>query len=70
MRVLWLCVTALLLAVPAAAQAVIIVVFTEPMSLEKRTVVLGSPGPDRLLMCPAPPAVGQCKEMPVVRRKR
>ncbi len=58
-----------LLAAPAAADAVIIVVYTEPMSLEQRTVVLGSPGPDRLIHCSAPPAVRQCREVPIKRKR-
>ena len=65
MRVLNAFALVALLAAPAAANAVIIVVYTEPMSLEQRTVVLGSPGPDRLIHCSAPPAVRQCREVPI-----
>ncbi|WP_294171901.1 hypothetical protein [uncultured Sphingomonas sp.] len=58
-----------LLAAPAAADAVIIVVYTEPMSLEQRAVVLGSSGPDRLIHCSTPPAVRQCREVPIKRKR-
>jgi hypothetical protein len=58
-----------LLVAPATADAVIIVVYTEPMSLEQRTIVLGSPGPDRLIHCSAPPAVRQCREVPIKRKR-
>ncbi|MFC7536747.1 hypothetical protein ACFQPG_05120 [Sphingomonas sp. GCM10030256] len=68
MRVLPCITLAALLAIPSVAQAMIVVVFTEPMSLEKRAIVLGSSGPDRLVMCPSPTAVNRCKEVPVVRR--
>jgi hypothetical protein len=57
----------LALAVPGAAHAATIVVVTDPMSLEKRTVVLDTPGPDRLFVCAAPPAVSGCREMPIRR---
>ena len=69
MRVLDAFALVALLAAPAAADAVIIVVYTEPMSLEQRTVVLSSPGPDRLIHCSAPPAVRQCREVPIKRKR-
>jgi len=52
---------------PEAASAATIVVLTDPMSLEKRTVVLDTPGPNRLLVCAAPPAVSGCRELPIRR---
>ncbi len=52
----------------AAAPAVTIIVFVEPMTLERYTTVIATPGRDRLLMCMAPPAVSDCKELPLKRR--
>lgn len=56
-----------LFAVPEMASAATIVIVTDPMTLERRTVVLNTPGPDRLLLCAAPPAVSGCRELPVSR---
>ena len=55
--------------VSEAASAATIVVVTDPMSLERRTVVLNTPGPDRVLLCAAPPAVSGCRELPIERRR-
>jgi hypothetical protein len=52
---------------PGVAHAATIVVVTDPMTLEKRTVVLDTRGPDRLFVCAAPPAVSGCREMPIRR---
>ncbi|MCW3796743.1 hypothetical protein OMW55_02840 [Sphingomonas sp. BN140010] len=56
-----------LVVVPNVASATTIVVMTDPMSLERRTVVLDTPGPDRLFVCAAPPAVSGCRELPIKR---
>ena len=56
-----------LAAAPQNASAATIVVMTDPMSLEKRTMVLDTPGPDRLFVCAAPPAVSGCRELPIKR---
>ena len=55
---------------PQAASAATIVIFTDPMSLDRRTVVLDTPGRDRLVICQAPPALTGCREMPFVRARR
>lgn len=55
------------LLVPSAASAATVVIMTDPMSLERRTVVLNTPGPDRVLLCATPPAVSGCRELPVKR---
>ena len=52
---------------PAAAATIIIL--TDPMTLDRRMVVLESPGPDRFLLCNAPPAIAGCRALPVSRRK-
>ena len=49
-----------LLSFAAAAQATTVIIFVEPMTLERYTRVFDTPGPDRVLMCPAPPATGSC----------
>jgi hypothetical protein len=54
------------------AWAATVIVYTDPMSLARRTIVLDTRGPDRLLMCMAPPADSGCTEYPVrrVRKQR
>jgi hypothetical protein len=59
----------LLPAVPEVASAATILVVTDPMSLERRTVVLDTPGPDRFLLCAGPPAISGCRELPIERRR-
>ena len=59
---------AALLACPRSASAATIVVLTDTMTMERRTVVVNTPGPDRLLFCAAPPAVSGCREIPMGRR--
>ena len=60
---------ALSLAAPEVASARMIVVLTDPMGLERRTVVIETPGPPRVLLCSAPPAVFGCREVPVKSRR-
>ncbi|NJC05620.1 hypothetical protein GGQ97_001413 [Sphingomonas kaistensis] len=45
------------------AQAAKILILTDPMTLERRMVVIDEPGPDRIYMCAMPPAVAGCKEV-------
>ena len=52
---------------PAAAATIIIL--SDPFTLDRRLVVMNTPGPDRVLMCSAPPAMAGCRALPV-RRKR
>jgi hypothetical protein len=47
----------------APAQAAKIVIVTDPMTLERRMVVLDQPGPDRIYVCAMPPAVAGCREV-------
>jgi hypothetical protein len=65
MRKVRLLTAGVLLACSGAAQATTVVVFVEPMTMERYTRVFDTPGPDRLLMCMAPPAVSGCTELPV-----
>lgn len=58
-----------LAAMAGAAQAATVIVYTDPMTMERRTVVLNTPGPDRALMCTAPPALGDCTQIPIRRAR-
>jgi hypothetical protein len=53
----------------SAAQATTVIIYVEPMTLERYTRVFDTPGPDRFLMCPAPPATGSCTELPIKHRR-
>ena len=57
----------LLAATPASAAT--IVVFTNPETMESRTVVLDEDGPDRLFMCMLPPGEAGCQQVKVRRRR-
>jgi hypothetical protein len=60
-----------LLAGIAAAQpahAATIVVFTNPETLEQRTVIVDRRGPDRLYMCMLPPGEAGCHQLPMKRK--
>ena len=57
-----------ILAAPAA-QAATVVVFVNPMTLDKHTEVFNTPGPDRFLMCMQPPGTTGCTELPIRRRR-
>ena len=54
-----------LLACSAVSQAATIIIYIEPVTFERHTRVIDTPGRDRLLMCMAPPAVGGCTEIPI-----
>ena len=45
------------------AQAAKILILTDPMTLERRMVVVDEPGPDRIYMCAMPPAVAGCRDV-------
>jgi len=55
---------AALLACSAAAQATTVIVFVEPMTLERYTRIFDTPGRDRFLMCMAPPSTAGCTQLP------
>jgi len=59
---------AALAATPASAATVI--VYTDPMTMERRTVVLDSTGPDRAFVCMMPPGDAGCREVPIKRGRR
>ena len=54
---------AVLLASAGAAQSATIVIIVEPMTLDHYTKVINTPGPDRVLMCMAPPSTSGCTEV-------
>jgi hypothetical protein len=47
----------------AAAQATTVVIFVEPMTLERYTRVFDTPGRDRVLLCMAPPSTSGCTDV-------
>ena len=47
----------------SAAQATTVVIFVEPMTLERYVKVIDTPGRDRVLMCMAPPATSGCTDV-------
>ena len=47
----------------AAAQATTVVIFVEPMTLERYTKVFDTPGRDRVLLCMAPPSTSGCTDV-------
>ena len=51
------------------ASAATIVVFTNPETMESRTVVVDQDGPDRLFMCMLPPGEAGCQQVKVRRRR-
>ena len=65
MRVAWLILAASLTACASMAQATTFVIFVEPMTLERHMRVFDTPGPDRVLMCMAPPSTSGCTELPL-----
>jgi len=50
-----------------SANAATVVILTDPMTLERQTIVVDRKGPDRVLMCMAPPATSGCTELPMKR---
>jgi hypothetical protein len=69
MRIVRFAIAAALVGSAAAAQATTVVIFVEPMTMERYTRVIDTPGPDRVLVCMAPPAVGGCTEIPIKKRR-
>ena len=63
MRALRIASAAGLLGCAGSAQATTVIVFVEPMTMERYTRVYDTPGPDRVLLCMAPPAEAGCTEL-------
>jgi len=69
MRVLRVALVIAAIAAAPGAQAATVVVFVNPMTLDKHTEVFNTPGPDRFLMCMQPPGMTGCTELPIRRRR-
>ena len=59
-------ISSLVAAIPASAKT--IVVFTNPETMERKTVVVDDEGPDRIFMCMLPPGEAGCHQVKVRRR--
>jgi len=60
------------LAVPAVASpaaAATIVILTDPMTMERRTVVVDPNGPDRAYLCMLPPGQAGCQRLELRRAR-
>ena len=55
-------------AAPSAASAATVIVYTDPMSLSRYTVVYDTPGRDRAYVCMLPPRHGSCHAIPIHRK--
>ena len=58
-----------ILAGASAASATTVIVYTDPMTLARRTLVFDTPGPPRVFLCMAPPAEAGCTPVPVKQRR-
>ena len=63
MRFVRLLTAAVILGLAAAAQATTVVIFVEPMTLDRYVRVFDTTGPDRVLMCMAPPGMSGCTDI-------
>lgn len=52
-----------------AARATVVIVFVNPVTLDKHTEVFNTRGPDRFLMCMQPPGTAGCTELPIRKRR-
>jgi len=57
-----------LLAAPAAAPAATVIIYADPMTLERRAIVIDPNGPPKTYLCMLPPAESGCTEVKVRRR--
>ena len=69
MRLKYIAVGLSFVAFADAASAATIIVYTNPMTLDRRTVVIDTPGPDRAFMCMEPPGNSGCVAIPVKRAR-
>jgi hypothetical protein len=68
-RIARIVVAAAAIACSGAAQATTVIVYVNPMTFEKHTRVIDTPGPDHLLMCMEPPGTAGCTEIPIKKRR-
>jgi hypothetical protein len=69
MRFVRLAFAAVVLGFAAAAQATTVVIYVEPMTLDRYVKVIDTRGPDRVLMCMAPPATSGCTDVTAKARR-
>ena len=55
-------------AAPSAASAATVIIYTDPMSLSRYTVVYDTPGRDRAFVCMLPPRHGTCHAIALNRK--
>ena len=53
---------------PSAASAATVIIYTDPMSLSRYTVVYDTPGRDRAYVCMLPPRHGTCHAIALNRK--
>jgi hypothetical protein len=63
MRAFFSLLPAVLALIATPAHAAKILILTDPMTLERRMVVIEQPGPDRVYLCAMPPAVAGCRDV-------
>jgi hypothetical protein len=56
------------LAAPSVASATTVIIYTDPMTFTRHTVVYDTPGPDRAFLCMLPPGEGSCHSIPFNRK--
>ena len=56
------------LAAPSSAAAATVIIYTDPMTLSRYTVVYDTPGRDRAYVCMLPPRHGACHAIPLHRK--
>ena len=56
-------------AVASPADAATIAILVDPMTLEKRTVVVDPNGPDRAYLCMLPPGQAGCQRLAIKRSR-
>ena len=54
---------------PAPAGAATVIILADPMTMERRTVILHPDGPDRAYLCMLPPGQAGCQRL-AIRRGR
>ena len=57
-----------LFAVAAPAEAATVMIVVDPVSLERTVHVVDGSGPDRILLCTAPPSLAGCRDITQRRR--
>lgn len=56
-----------LAAIAAPVQSATVIIYQDPMTMDRRVVVRDTPGPDRAFFCVLPPSDIGCRQLPVKR---